>query len=123
MFNALKEKAVAKAVELFEADLRVRIQDKIELFQKLKPADVYDDALYTRLVIQPLWLYVKMQSSGAITALQKVMSVDVEQRFKDGLFMVRNDLIKTDGANVTLVPDFNERVGPTLIKAFQAKAA
>jgi hypothetical protein len=122
MLGALKEKALSKAIELFEADFQARIQDKIDLFTSLKPTDVYDDALYTRLVVDPLWLYVKVQSSGAIMALQKVANVDVEQRFRKGLFLVRNDLIKTDGATVRLDPDFKEKVGPTLIKAFQDKA-
>ena len=56
MFDGLKEKAVAKALTLFEEDMRVRVNDKIELFKQLKPADVRDDGIYNSLVISPLWL-------------------------------------------------------------------
>jgi hypothetical protein len=119
MFDGLKEKAVAKALTLFEEDMRVRVNDKIELFKQLKPADVRDDGIYTSLVISPLWLYVKMQSGGALSALQKISKVDIEARFRKGLFLIRNELVHVDGDKVTLDPEFRDKVGPTLIKAFQ----
>jgi hypothetical protein len=119
MFDGLKEKAVAKALTLFEEDMRVRVNDKIELFKQLKPADVRDDGIYTSLVISPLWLYVKMQSGGALSALQKISKVDIEARFRKGLFLIRNELVHVDGDKVKLDPEFRDKVGPTLIKAFQ----
>ena len=122
MFGALKEKAVAKALSLFEEDMRVRVNDKIELFSNLKPADVRNDSIYTSLVISPLWVYVKMQSGGALSALQKISNVDIEARFKKGLFLVRDELVHVDGDSVKLDPDFRDKVGPTLIKAFQDAA-
>ncbi len=121
MIGALKEKAVAKAMALLEADFRARIADKIELFKSLKPTDVYDDEKYANLVVNPLWLYVKLQSSGALAALQKISNVDVEQRFRKGLFHVRNELIQISGDAVQLDPNFSDKVGPTLIQAFQEK--
>ena len=119
MFDGLKEKAVAKALTLFEEDMRVRVNDKIELFKQLKPADVRDDGIYTSLVISPLWLYVKMQSGGALSALQKISKVDIEARFKKGLFLIRNELVHVEGDQVKLDPEFQNKVGPTLIRAFQ----
>ena len=121
MFGALKDKAVSKAVTLFEADFRARIADKIDLFTNLKPTDVHDDRIYTRLVVDPLWLYIKLQSAGALSALQKLSNVDVEQRFRNGLFLVRNELIQTEGEAVNLDPNFKEKVAPDLIRAFQDK--
>ena len=119
MFGSLKEKAVAKALALFEEDMRVRVNDKIELFTHLKPADVRDDGVYTSLVVSPLWLYVKMQSGGALSALQKISNVDIEARFRKGLFLIRDELVHVEGDSVRLDPEFREKVGPTLIRAFQ----
>jgi hypothetical protein len=121
MIGALKEKTVAKATALLEADFRARIADKIDLFKNLKATDVYDDAIYQQVVVTPLWIYVKLQSSGALAALQKISNVDVEQRFRRGLFHVRNELITITGETVQLDPNFNDKVGPTLIQAFQQK--
>lgn len=119
MFGAMKEKAAAKALALFEEEMRVRVNDKIELFSSLKPADVNNDGIYTTLVVSPLWLYVKMQSGGALSALQRISHVDFEARFRKGLFQIRNELVHVEGDSVKLDPDFREKVGPTLIKAFQ----
>lgn len=119
MFGSLKEKAVAKALALFEEDMRVRVNDKIELFTHLKPADVRNDGVYTSLVVSPLWLYVKMQSGGALSALRKISNVDIEARFRKGLFLIRDELVHVEGDGVTLDPEFREKVGPTLVRAFQ----
>ena len=119
MFGAPRENSVVTALTLFEEDMRVRVNDKIELFTHLKPADVRNDGVYTSLVVSPLWLYVKMQSGGALSALQKISNVDIEARFRKGLFLIRDELVRVEGDGVTLDPEFREKVGPTLVRAFQ----
>jgi hypothetical protein len=117
MFDLLKEKAAKGAQTLFEQELQLRLRDKVELFQTLKPADVQDDAKYSTLIVQPLWLYVKLQSSGALPAVEKMMKVNIEDRFRKGLFHVRNELIRVEDGVVRLVPDFKERLAPTIMQA------
>jgi hypothetical protein len=117
MFDKLKEKAAAGAQALFEKELHARLDEKIEMFKSLKPADVQDDAKYAAIIIQPLWLYVKLQSGGALAAAQKVVKFNIEERFSKGLFHVRNELIRVEDGNVKLVPDFRDRLTPTIMEA------
>jgi hypothetical protein len=117
MFNALKEKASKGAQAAFEQELKSRLGEKLEMFKALKPADVQDDAKYAALIVRPLWSYVKLQSGGALTAVQKVMDVNIEERFGLGLFHVRNELIRVEEGAVKLVPDFTERLAPTIMQA------
>src|SRR5450432_4617183 len=105
MFNALKDKAAKAAQVLFEQELQVKLREKTQMFQTLTPSDVHDDAKYSALIVHPLWLYVKLQSGGALSAVQKMMNVDVEARFRKGLFHVRNELIRVENGTVKLVPD------------------
>jgi hypothetical protein len=87
------------------------------MFKELKPADVQDDEKYSALIVRPLWSYVKLQSGGALTAVQKVSDVNIEDRFSRGLFHVRDELIRVEEGAVKLVPDFNERLAPTIMQA------
>jgi hypothetical protein len=119
MFDALKEKAAKGAQALLEQELQSRLREKVEMFQSLKPADVQDDAKYGSLIVQPLWLYVKLQSGGALAAAQKMLKVDIEERFRRGLFHVRNELIRVEDGAVKLVPDFRERLAPTIMEALR----
>jgi hypothetical protein len=119
MLGALKEKAAQAAQSALAKELQIKLKDKIEMFKTLKVSDVKDDAKYVALIVQPLWLYLKVQCGMAITGLQKFYNVDVEARFRDGLFHVRNELIKVEGELVQLVPDFNERLAPTIMEAIK----
>lgn len=119
MLGALKEKAAKAAQTALALELQVRLKDKLELFHTLKVSDVQDDAKYTTFITQPLWLYLKVQCGMPISALQKFYDVDVEARFREGLFHVRNELIKVEGDAVKLVPDFNDRLVPTIMQAIK----
>ena len=119
MFNALKDKAAKAGQAAFEQELKVRLQDKVELFRNLKPSDVHDDAKYSALVVHPLWLFTKLQCGAALAAAQKMIDVNIEERFGRGLFHVRNELIKVEDGSVKLVPDFNERLAPTIMQAIR----
>lgn len=117
MFGAMKEKAIEKAVATLEAELAPLIQEKIELFKNLQPADINDDQKYEAIVVSPLWEFAKMQSGGAISVAQKL--VDVQARFNQGLFNVRDELVEVQGQTVTLSPDFSEKLVPTLMKSLK----
>lgn len=121
MFGKLKEKAQEKAkekaMEKLEDEIRPAIEEKIELFQNLKPSDVNDDEKYKALIVTPLWEVAKMQSGGAIGVAQKF--VDVETRFNDGLFNVRDELVQVEGEAVALDPEFNDKVVPVLIESIK----
>jgi len=120
MLTGLKSAATKKAMAIFESELSARVDEKIELFRNLTPADVSDDAKFSAVVIEPIWLYVRFQSGGAIGVLQKLVDFDIEQRFRKAMFHVRNELIVVHGGTVVLDPAFKERVGPVLIEAFKA---
>lgn len=117
MLGNLKEKAKAKAMEKLENEIAPAVEEKIELFQNLKPSDVNDDEKYKALIVSPLWEVAKMQSGGAIEVAQKF--VDVETKFNDGLFNVRDELVQVEGETVSLDPEFNEKVVPVLIQSFK----
>jgi hypothetical protein len=119
MFGGLKQLAIDKALGLLEEDMRARLAEKVELFRNLKPSDIQDDVRYQAVVVDPLWLYLKLQSGAAIVAVQKVIDVDVQSRFGKGLFHVRNELIRTEGDSIALDPQFLDKAGPTLIAAFK----
>ena len=117
MLGNLKEKAKEKAMEKLENEIKPAVEEKIELFQNLKPSDVNDDEKYKALIVTPLWEVAKMQSGGAIGVAQQF--VDVETRFRDGLFNVRNELVQVEGETVSLDPDFNDKVVPVLIDSIK----
>jgi hypothetical protein len=58
-----------------------------------------------------------MQSGGAIGVAQQF--VDVETKFSDGLFNVRDELVQVEGDTVSLDPDFNDKVVPVLIQSIK----
>jgi len=117
MIGGLKEKAQAKAMTSLEEQMAEPLQQNMELFQDLKPSDVQDDGKYGQIVVEPLWAAVKAQSGGAITVAQKF--VDVETKFKEGLFNVRDELIVVEGEQVNLHQDFSEKLVPTMIESFK----
>ena len=119
MFDALREKASKGALAVIEKDLEARCAENIELFRALKPSDVQDDAKFKMLVVDPLWLCIKLQSGGTLATLQKVVSIDVESRFRSGLFHVRDELIRVDDGKVSLDPNFQEKLAPTLMQALR----
>lgn len=117
MLGNLKEKAKEKAMEKLENEIAPAVEEKIGLFQNLKPSDVHDDEKYKALIVSPLWEVAKMQSGGAIEVAQKF--VDVETKFNDGLFNVRDELVQVEGDTVSLDPEFNDKVVPVLIQSFK----
>jgi hypothetical protein len=117
MLGNLKEKAKENALEKLEDELRPAIEEKIELFENLKPSDVKDDEKYKTVIVSPLWEVAKMQSGGAIGVAQKF--VDVETKFSDGLFNVRNELVQVQGETVSLDPEFNNKVVPVLFQSIK----
>jgi hypothetical protein len=119
MFNALKDRVSKGSQALLEQELQQRLKEKLDVFRSLKPGDIQNDEMYSTIVVRPLWLYIKLQSGGALMAAQKVVEVNIEERFSRGLFRVRNDLIRVENGTVSLVPDFNDRLVPTLMQAFR----
>lgn len=117
MLGSLKEKAKEKAMEKLENEITPAVEEKIELFQNLKPSDVNDDEKYKALIVTPMWEVAKMQSGGAIGVAQKF--VDVETKFSDGLFNVRDELVQVEGETVSLDPEFNDKVVPVLIESIK----
>lgn len=117
MFGGMKEKAREQALKKFEEEIAQQINEKIELFSSLRAIDVQNDEKYRAIVVQPLWVAVKVQSGGAIEALKAF--VDVDSKFDQGLFHVRDELIMVEGDQVALAPDFDKKVGPTLLEAFR----
>ncbi len=117
MFGNLKEKAMEKAVEKLEKELGPVVQEKIELFQDLKPSDVIDDDKYKTIIVSPLWEVAKIQSGGAIGAAQKF--VDIENKFSDGMFQVRDELVQVQGETVSLDPEFADKVVPVLFQSIK----
>jgi len=113
MLGNLKEKAMEK----LENEIAPAVEEKIELFQNLKPSDVNDDEKYKALIVTPLWEAAKVQSGGAIGVAQKF--VDVETKFSDGLFNVRDELVRVEGETVSLDPEFNDKVVPVLIQSIK----
>lgn len=118
MLGGLKNKALNKAISSLEEEFRPIIQEKMELFQELKPSDVNDDDKYKNFIVNPLWAVVKMQSGGAVGMAQKF--IDVEGKFNTGLFNVRNELIRVEGENVSLDPEFNDKIIPVLIESLKS---
>ncbi len=118
MFGGLKEKAINKAISALGEDFEPIIQEKIELFRALKPADVNDDDKYKDFVVNPLWIFAKMQSGGAIGAAQKF--IDVESKFSAGMFNVRDELISVDGNKVVLDPEFSNKIVPVLLDSLKS---
>jgi len=117
MLGNLKEKAKAKAMDGLEKDLGPVVEEKIDLFQNLKPSDVADDVKYSTIIVAPLWEAVKMQSGGAIGIAQKY--VDVESKFSKGLFNVRDELVQVEGDSVALDPEFPDKIVPVLIETMK----
>lgn len=115
MLGNLKEKAKEKALEKLKNEIIPVVEEKIELFQNLKPSDINDDEKYKAVIVTPLWNVAKMQSGGAISVAQKF--VDVETKFRDGLFNVRDELVQVQGETVSLNPEFNDKVVPVLIQS------
>lgn len=121
MLNALKEKAAQAAHAALAQELRVKLKDKLDIFRTLKVSDIQDDAKYTAVIVQPLWIYAKMQCGLAIAGLQKFSSVNAEERFRHGLFHVRDELVVVEGDSVKLVPDFEDRLAPTIMAAIKGE--
>lgn len=117
MLASLKGKAMEKAMVKLEKEIGPVIQGKIDLFQNLKPSDVNDDEKYQSIVVTPLWRLAKMQSGGAIDVAQKFM--DVEKKFSGGMYNVRNELIEVQGENVSLDPEFSDKVVPVLVESMK----
>ncbi len=117
MLGNLKEKAKEKALEGLEEKLAPAVEEKIDLFQDLKPSDVNDDEKYKTVIVAPLWEVAKMQSGGAIGVAQKF--IDVENKFSDGLFNVRDELVQVQGEVVSLDPEFSDKVVPVLIQSIR----
>ncbi|MFZ1983219.1 MAG: hypothetical protein WAU91_02330, partial [Desulfatitalea sp.] len=117
MLGSLKEKAMDKAMEQLKKEIGPMVQEKIDLFQNLKPSDINDDGKYQTIIVSTLWQLAKMQSGGAIGMAQKF--VDVEKKFRDGLFNVRNELVQVQGETVTLDPEFSDKVVPVLIASMK----
>lgn len=118
MLGGLKEKALNKAISTLEEEFKPIIQEKVELFRELQPADVNDDDKYKNFIINPLWSVVKMQSGGAIGMAQKF--IDVEGKFNTGLFNVRNELIHVEDNSVALDPEFSNKIIPVLMDSLKA---
>ncbi|MCP4745610.1 MAG: hypothetical protein GY874_05630 [Desulfobacteraceae bacterium] len=118
MLGNLKKKAMDKAMEELEKKIGPSVQEKIELFQNLKPSDVNDDDKYKAIIISPLWQFANLQSGGAIGVAQKF--VDVESKFSNGLFNVRNELIQVDGEAVSLDPDFSNKIVSVLVQSIKS---
>jgi len=118
MLGNLKQKAMEKALDSLEKELGPAVEEKIDLFQNLKPADVNDDNKYKAIIVSPLWEVAKIQSGGAIGVAQKF--VDVETKFREGLFNVRNELVQVEGEKVSLDPDFSDKVVPVLFESMKA---
>jgi len=95
------------------------IKEKKETFGGLKPTDVQDDKKYKKFIITPLWIVVRAQSAGVIGAIQKF--VDVESKFSECLYNVRDDFIRVDGDIVSLDPDFQHKLEEALSKAFKSQ--
>ncbi|ODN43085.1 hypothetical protein [Piscirickettsia litoralis] len=117
MLGSLKKKAQQKAMEKFEATIKPQIQDKLDVFTSLKPADVVGDEKYQSIVIKPIWVSISAASSGAITAASKF--IDVEGKFNKAFFHVRDELITVEDETVKLDPDFKEKALPTFITAIK----
>lgn len=117
MLGGLKDKAMGKALALFEEKMDEKVRENVTLFTELKPADVQDDEKYTKLIVDPLWLVVEAQTGGTLSSLQKF--IDVKSKFKEGLFQVREELITVEGDEVKLNPDFTAKIGPTINKALK----
>ena len=118
MLGNLKAKAMEAAMEKLEKEIGPVVREKIELFQNLKPSDINDDAKYQQIIVSPLWQLAKMQSGGAIGIAQKF--VDVEKKFNDGLFNVRNELVQVQGESVRLDPEFTDKVVPVFVASLKA---
>ena len=117
MLGKLKEMAKEKALDHLEAELKPAIEEKIDLFVNLKPSDVNDDEKYGAIIVSPLWQVAKIQSGGAIDVAQKY--VDVEGKFKAGLFNVRNELVQVEGETVALDPQFSDKVVPVIFQSIK----
>lgn len=117
MFGSLKDKAMEKAIEQLKKEIGPVVQEKIDLFQNLKPSDINDDGKYQAVIVSTLWQLAKAQSGGAIGIAQKF--VDVEKKFRDGLFNVRNELVHVQDEKVSLDPEFSDKVVPVLIASMK----
>ena len=118
MFGNLKEKALAKAVSALEDQFGPVIQEKADMFKDLKPSDVNDDEKYSDFIVNPLWALVKMQSGGAISAAQSF--IDVEGKFRTGLFNVRDELVTVEGEQISLDPEFSDKIVPVLMESMKS---
>ena len=118
MFGGLKEKALNKAVAALEEKFGPVIQEKVDLFKELKPSDISDDEKYMDFIVNPLWALVKMQSGGVISAAQKF--IDVEGKFNMGLFNVRDELVIVEGENISLDPEFSDKILPILMASMKS---
>lgn len=120
MFNKLKEKAQAQAIEKIQSIVGPELMQQVENFKSLKPADVQDNDKFSAVAVKPLLTTLKASSGGAISLAEKA-GIKIEDRLTKAMLHVRDELISVDGDKVKLDADFNNKVGPTLLEALKQK--
>ncbi len=120
MLGGFKDAAIKQGMAVLERELSAGVEKKIDLFKSLTPADVLDDDKYSAVAVEPLWLYVRLQSGGAISAVEKLTDLGIEARFRKAMFHVRDELLKVEDGKLVLDPAFQSKVGPAIVEALRA---
>ena len=111
---------------MIEGKIQSAIDEKKALFEEIKamkPSDIQDDEIYSKLITNPIWEGVKAQTGGLLTlackipAVQKKVNV-FQTKFSGGMFKVRDDLIVIENEKVSFVDDFQQKLVPTIKAAF-----
>jgi len=117
MFGVLKDKigngAIDKAVEKFAPSL----SEHLENIKTLKPVDVNDDEKFDSLVIGPMLMSISGSSGGVTNLIPKF-----DDRFKEAMFHVRNELILVEGDTVSIVEDAQSKLPTALVDGFKKSA-
>jgi len=114
MFAKLKSKmgdgVINQAVEKIEQAVKPHI-DKI---LTLRPDDINNDDFYADQVINPAKLAIDVSTSGATQIIPKF-----EEKFKNAMFAIRDELIETTDTKITLVDDFENLYPQVLMNALK----
>lgn len=112
--------------KMIEGKIQVAIEKKKALLEEVKsmrPSDIKNDDIYSRMITKPIWEGVKAQSGGLLTLACKIPSIqkkvnDIQAKFTLAMFKVRDDLIIVESDKIRFVNDFQTKLVPTIKTAF-----
>jgi len=105
MFAKLKEATSGATVQKAVDAITPTLTEHLEKVRTLEPGVVRDDASYSELFVQPALLAIGASSGGVTSLIPRF-----NERFKEVMLRLRDELLLLDGERVELVEDFRERL-------------